>query len=74
MGRHGGKAQQFEENLPDGCIRIDYPQRVRALGKIESVEFVVPDIDKAELVGSSIVEWALEQRSRYVEIGLRQVR
>ena len=34
---------------------------------------MVPDIDEAELVVGGIVVRALEECSRYVEIGLRQV-
>lgn len=44
------------------------------MGQIEPIEFVLPDVNKAEFIVSHVMIGTFEQGARYVEVGLEDYR
>lgn len=57
-------------NPPNRSPRVNRPQGFRTFVQVDDIEFVFPDIDKAELVPGLVVVWTFEQRSLNVDVWL----
>lgn len=62
------------QNSPNRGGGVNDPQRFRAVRQIETIKFLVPDIDEAEFVLGCIVEGALEESSWYIQVRLMESR